>query len=121
VPHRSTRRPLPKEVLDPIVHYYGRVTRNPYVLMFVMMTAGVCLVVQAVEHLTPRWAAYSSLLVFAIATIPGVVKVIPGARRIASGREPADEQTRLVHTMFPAHAVILVCILVLALLQLAGT
>ena len=48
VPYRRSGTTLPKEVLDPIVHYYGRITQNPYVLMFVMLTTTVCLITQIV-------------------------------------------------------------------------
>lgn len=120
VPHRRSGATLPKGVLEPITHYYARVTQNPYVLMFVMLTTTICLVVQAVYGLAPRWAAYTSLAAMGLAMVAGIVKVIPAARRIASGKDPAEVRTRLIHGVFTAHALLFVCILVLAAIQLVA-
>ena len=120
VPYRRSGAALPKDVLEPITHYYRRVTQNPYVLMFVMMTTTISLVVQIVYGLTPRWAAYSSLAAMGLVMVGGIVKVIPTARRLASGREPPEVQTRLIHGAFTAHVLLLVCILVLAVIQLVA-
>ena len=117
VPYRRTGTTLPKEVLDPITHYYGRITQNPYVLMFVMLTTTVCLVAEIVYDLTPRWAAYSSLVAMGLAMATGTAKVIPTAQRLASGKDPADKQTSLIHGMFPSHVFLLICILALAGIQ----
>lgn len=118
VPHRRSRATLPKDVLDPITSYYGRVTQNPYVLMFVMLTTTIAVVLQIVYGLTSRWAAYTSLAAMGLAMVVGVVKVIPAAQRLASGKDPAEVQTRLIHGVFTAHVLSLVCILVLAAIQL---
>ncbi len=120
VPHRRSGTTLPKELLDPITHYYRRVTQNPYVLMFVMLTTTISLVLQIVYGLAPRWAAYTSLAVMGLAMVTGIVKVIPTARRLASGKDPAEVRTRLIHGVFTAHALLLVCILVLAAIQLVA-
>lgn len=121
VPHRRSNATLPKEVLGPIICYYGRITQNPYVLMFVMLTATVCLVMEIVYDLAPRWAGYSSLVAMGLAMVAGTVKVIPTAQRLASGRDPEDRQTALIHGMFPAHIFLLICILVLAAIQFSVT
>lgn len=120
VPYRRSGTTLPKEVLDPIVHYYGRITQNPYVLMFVMLTTTVCLITQIVYDLVPRWAGYSSLVMMGLAMVAGTVKVIPTAQRLASGKDPVDVQTALVHNMFPSHLVLLISILLLAAIQLSA-
>jgi hypothetical protein len=120
VPHRRSGAALPKDVLDPITHYYRRVTQNPYVLMFVMLTTTIFLVLQIVYGLAPRWAAYASLAAMGLAMVAGIVKVIPTAQRLASGKDSPDVQTRLIHGVFTAHALLLVCILALAALQLVA-
>jgi hypothetical protein len=123
VPHRGSNTTLPKEVLDPITLYYGRITQNPYVLMFVMLTTTVCLVMEIVYSLVPRWAGYSSLVFMVLAMGIGSAKVIPAAQRLASGRDPEELRTRLIHSMFPAHVLLLICIILLAAIQAiaAGT
>ena len=120
VPHRRSRATLPKDVLDPITSYYGRVTQNPYVLMFVMLATTISVVLQIVYGLTPRWAAYTSLAAIGLAMVVGVVKIIPAARRLASGKDPAEVQTRLVQSVLTAHVLLLICILVLAAIQLVA-
>lgn len=120
VPYRRSGTTLPPEVLDPITHYYRRVTQNPYVLMFVLLLTTTVIVLQIVYALTPRWTAYASLAAILVATVAGTVKVIPAAKRLASGQDSADVQTRLVHGMFTAHVLLLGCIIVLALLQIGA-
>ncbi len=120
VPYRRSGAALPRDVLEPITHYYRRVTQNPYVLMFVMLTTTTFLVLQVVYGLTPRWAAYTSLVAMGLAMATGILKVIPAARRIASGKDPAEVQARLIHGVFTAHVLLLACIVVLAAIQLAA-
>jgi hypothetical protein len=89
--------------------------------MFVMLTTTVSLVAQLVYGLIPRWAAYASLAAMGLAMAAGIVKVIPTARRLASGKDPAEVQTRLVHGVLTAHVLLLACILVLAAIQLVAS
>ena len=42
LPYRHTRAVLPGEVMGPIATYYRYITRNPYLLMFVLLTTAVC-------------------------------------------------------------------------------
>jgi len=116
-PYRKTHAVLPKDVLDPITHYYGRITQNPYVLMFIMLTAAVSIVAQIVYGLAPRWASYSSLVVMGASMMTGTLKVIPTAQRLGSAKDSAEEQTRMAHSMLVPHAVLLVNILLLAAIQ----
>ena len=117
VPYRHTKAALPKAVLEPIIHYYGRITQNPYLLMFVMLTATVCLVAETVYDLAPRWVAYSSLFLMGLSMMLGSLKVIPTAQRLGSGNDPEDRQTGLIHSMFPFHVVLLINVLLLAAIQ----
>jgi hypothetical protein len=120
VPHRRSGAELPKDVLESITRYYGRVTQNPYVLVFVMLTTTVSLVLQIVYGLAPRWAAYTSLAAMGLAMAAGVIKVIPAARRLASGTDSREVQARVVHSVFAAHVLLLICILVVAAVQLVA-
>jgi hypothetical protein len=121
VPYRRTGAPIPAEVVESIASYYRRITQNPYVLMFVMLTATLCIVAQIVYDLVPRWAGYSSLVLMAVAMLAGAGKVIPAAQRLAAGKDAEDTRTRLVHSMFPGHVALLISILLLALVQLSTT
>ena len=121
VPYRRTNAPLPGGVVESIASYYRRITQNPYVLMFVMLTATVCIVTEIVYDLVPRWVGYSSLVFMGTAMLAGVGRVIPAAQRLASGKDAEDMRTRLVHSLLPGHLVLLISILLLALVQFSTT
>ena len=121
LPHRRASGPVPAGVLGQIATYYGVITKNPYLLMFVMMTTLICIIAEVVYDLVPRWAGYSSLLLIVLAMVVGVVKVIPTAQRLAADKDAAAERTRMVHGMFPAHILLLVTILLLTAVQFFWT
>ena len=123
VPYRHTKTTLPKDVLDPITKYYGRITQNPYLLMFVMLTTTVCVVAEVVYDLVPRWVGYSSLFLMGLNMVVGTVKVIPTAQRLGSVKDSEDKQTSLVHGMLPFHLVLSISVVLLAAIQFsaAGT
>jgi hypothetical protein len=116
-PYRNTKRALPKEILDPVTHYYGRITQNPYVLMFVMLTTTLCIGAEIIYGPTPKWAAYASLALMGLSMVTGTLKVIPTAQRLGSGQDSEDERTRMIHGMLPFHLVLLINILLLAGIQ----
>jgi hypothetical protein len=120
VPYRRAKTALPKEVLDPITHYYGRITQNPYVLMLVMLTTIICIGAEIVFGLAPRWVGYSSLFLMGLSILASVLKVIPTAQRLGSGKDPEVVRTRMVHSMLPFHVVLLVSIVLLAAVQVFG-
>ena len=117
VPYRKTGAALPPAVLDPITHYYGRITQNPYVLMFVMLTTTICLGAEIYYNLAPRWAGYASLALMGLSMVTGTVKVIPTAQRLGSAQDSPEARTKMVHGMLPAHLVLLVNILLLTSIQ----
>jgi hypothetical protein len=119
-PYRRSNAPLPEDVLDPITHYYGRITQNPYVLMFVMLTTVACITAQIVYGVAPRWVAYSSLALMGLTMLTGTLKVIPTAQRLGTGRDSEEERTRMIHGMLPFHVVLLVNVLLMALIQFFG-
>jgi len=117
MPYRRTGTPLPKAVLDPITSYYGRITQNPYLLMFIMLVTTLCVVSEIVYGLGPAWAAYASLALIGLSAVASVAKVIPAAERLASGRETEGRQAELIHSMLPYHLLLLVNIVALAAIQ----
>jgi hypothetical protein len=116
-PYRKSNAPLPKTVLDPITHYYGRITQNPYVLMFVMLTTVLCIGSEILYNSAPRWASYSSLFLMGLSMMTGTLKVIPTAQRLGAGTDPEDVRTRMVHSMLPFHLILMVNILLLTAIQ----
>jgi len=120
LPHRRAGGPMPAGVLRQIATYYGVITKNPYLLMFVMVTTLTCIVVEILYDLVPRWVGYSSLILIGLAMGVGIIRVIPMAQRLATDKDAADERTRMAHGMFPSHIFLLIVILLLALLQSIG-
>lgn len=120
VPYRKTGRALPAEVLTPITTYYRYVTKNPWLLIFVMTVALTCIVAQLWLQLAPQWVGIASLVLFGATATLAVTRVIPGAQRLASGEDPAEQQTRLAHGMLVYHLVFLALVLALIALQLAA-
>lgn len=116
-PYRKTNAALPRTVLDPITHYYGRITQNPYVLMFVMLTATLCIGAEILYSLVPRWASYSSLFLMGLSMMTGTLKVIPTAQRLGAGTDSEDVRTRMIHSMLPFHLILMVNILLLTAIQ----
>ncbi len=121
LPHRRDKGPLPPEVLDPIAMYYRYITRNPYLLMFVMLTTLVCVIAQIVYRSVPRWAGYASLVLILVAMAGGTAKVIPTAQRLATAKDPVEARSRMVHSMLPFHLLLLISILLLAAVQFSTT
>ena len=117
LPYRRTNTALPASILTPIATYYRYVTKNPWLLIFVMSVALTCIVAQVLLRLAPPWVGYSSLAIFGLIALLAMAKVIPGAQRLASGKESVEEQTRLAHSLLAYHLVFLVLVLSLAVLQ----
>jgi hypothetical protein len=120
-PYRHTKAALPKEVLDPITLYYGRITQNPYPLMFVMLTTTICIGAEIVYALAPPWVGYSSLFLMGLSMLTGTLKVIPTAQRVGSGKDSEDARTRMIHGMLPFHLVLLINMLLLAAIQFSAS
>lgn len=121
LPYRRTRASLPTNVLTPITTYYRYVTRNPWLLIFVMCVVLTCFVAQLRLRLVAPWVGYSSLAIFGTIAILAIARVIPGAQRLASGRESVEAQSRLVHSLVAYHLVFLALLLALALLHSVTT
>jgi hypothetical protein len=119
LPYRKNKSALPREVLDSITNYYGKITRNPWLLIFVMTTSAVCIVWEIVYRLVPPPIGFSSIGLFGALMLISMLKVIPAAQRLASGKESVEERVRLVHSLFPYHILLLVAVICLTLLQLS--
>jgi len=121
LPYRKTKANLPKAVLDPIITYYRYIAKNPWLLIFVMLTLAISITAEIVFKLVPLWIGYSSIVLIGIVMMLGVLRVIPIAQRLASQKDTEEKQTSLVHSLFPYHIVFLIIVLSLALLQFSAT
>ncbi len=117
LPYRKLKSDLSNDVLNPIITYYAYVTKNPWLLIFVMFTATACLITEVVLQLVPRWAGYSSLILFGVVMLLGVTRIIPLASRLAARKDTAEKQTHLVRSLAPYHVFIMIALLTLALMQ----
>jgi len=115
--HRRSGAPLPMDVLEPIQHYYRLITKNPLLLISILLTALGSISAQIYYALVPAWAGYASLALILLTMLTGVLKIIPMAQRMASGKDSVAEQTRIVHTMLPFHAVMMVNVWLLIAVQ----
>jgi len=121
LPYTQSGAQVPPGVLGQVATYYGVITKNPYLLMFVMMTTLACIIAEIIYGLVPAWAGYTSLVLMLAAMGGGVVKVIPTAQRLATDKDSLEERSRMVKGMFPAHMFLLICILSLSAVQFFAT
>lgn len=117
LPYRKTKAPLPKHILEPITTYYRYITKNPWLLVFVILTAAVCIIAEVKFNLVPRWIGYSSMVLIGMIMLLGMLRVIPAAQRLASCKDIEEKQSSLVRSLFPCHIVLLIGVLLLAVLQ----
>jgi hypothetical protein len=120
LPYRNTQANLPKDVLDPIITYYRYITKNPWLLIFVMLTTATCVVAEIVYEMAPAWVGYASAAMMAIVMLLGVLKVSPAAQRLAARKDTEDRLTGLVHSLFPYHILLLILVLSMAYLQFSA-
>jgi hypothetical protein len=119
LPYRN-KAAIPKEVLDSISSYYRRVTGNPWVLIFVMATCATCLVREMMYKLVSPRIGYCSIVLFLALMLVTVGKVIPAAKRLASGKESEEKKAQLAFSLFPYHLIFLIMLLALTLLQFSA-
>jgi hypothetical protein len=120
LPYRKAKTDLPAEVIDTITAYYGRITQNPWLLIFIMTTTTVCVIWEIVYDLVPAKISYPSLGIMVAAMLLGMTRVIPAATRLAQGQESLSSRTRVAHSLFPSHILLLLLVLTLSLLQFSG-
>jgi hypothetical protein len=116
LPYRKAKS-LPVDVLTPIVSYYRYVTKNPWLLIFVMSVVLLSIITEMRLFLAPRWVGYSSLVIFGLIALLSIARVIPGAQRLASGKESTEKQSKIAVGLFFYHLCFLILIILLILIQ----
>ena len=111
--HRRDPKGVPAEILEPAVRYYRTITRAPQPLSTVILAALACVALETVYQLVPRSFGYPALALFGLASLVGILKVIPTAQQLASTNEAA-EQRRIVFSLLPYHVAMLASVLLLA-------
>jgi hypothetical protein len=118
--HRRQREVLPPEVLAPVATYYRYITKDPRMLQLAILTATACVTLEIVFGLVPRALGYLSLLLIGPASLVAVLKVIPAAQRLASAQDDFPTQSRLAHSLFLYHTVLLAAVLLFAAVRLVA-
>ncbi len=114
---------LPPEVLGSISAYYRRVTTEAYpmnrlvAVVMLLTLAAICAEIVGGEH--PWWIGWGSLLLAASGFVPTMLRSVPNARRLGSGKDTAVEQSRLARAVCRDHMLSFArmsCVLILQLI-----
>ncbi len=99
--------PLPPEVLTSISTYYRRVTTEAYpmnrlvALVMVLTLAAICAVI--VEGENPWWIGWGSIVLAGSGFVPTMIRTVPNARRLGTGADLPEEQSRLARAVCRDH------------------
>ena len=113
---------LPPEVLGSISAYYRRVTTEAYpmnrlvALVMLLTLAAICAEIVQAEN--PWWIGWVSLLLAASGFVPTMMRTVPNARRLGSGKDTAEEQSRLARAVCRDHMLSFARMFAVLMLQL---
>jgi len=117
--------PLPADVLASISAYYRRVTTEAYpmnrLVALVMVVTLAAIVAQIVEGANPWWIGWGSLVIAGSGFVPTLTRTVPNARRLGSGRDTLEEQSRLARAIWRAHLFSFARMFVVLCLQLVAS
>jgi hypothetical protein len=109
-------------VLASISAYYRCVTTeaNPMnrLVMLVMVLTLIAIRAEIVQGQNPWWIGWGSPLLATIGFVPTMVRTVPNARRLGSGKDPAEEQSRLARSICRDHMLSFARMSVVLILQL---
>jgi len=117
LPYRKSKSCPPREVMEPIVMYYGYITKRPTLLVFCLLIAAMSITCQIMFHQVTPAVGYVSAAMIGSVMLLGMLRVIPAAQRLASRKDVEEVQARLLRSLLPSHIIILILVLSLALLQ----
>jgi hypothetical protein len=99
--------PLPPEVLASISAYYRRVTTEAYpmnrlvALVMVLTLAAIC--AEIVQGENPWWIGWGSIALAGSGFVPTMIRTVPNARRLGSGKDSAEGQSKLARAVWRDH------------------
>jgi hypothetical protein len=119
---RHATDPLPAEVLASISAYYRRVTTDAYpmnrLVALVMLLTLAALVAEIINGVSPWWIGWASLAL-ALSGFPfTLLRTVPNARRLGSGRDSPAERSALARSICRDHLISLARMTVVLGLQL---
>ena len=114
--------PLPPEVLTSISAYYRRVTTEAYpmnrLVALVMLLTLTAIVAEIVQGQNPWWIGWGSIVLAGSGFFPTMMRTVPNARRLGSGVDSAEEQSRLARAICRDHMFSFARMVVVLVLQL---
>ena len=115
---------LSPEVLASISAYYRRVTTDAYpmnrLVALVMLLTLAAIGTEIFQGENPWWIGWGSLALAGSGFVPTMTRTVPNARRLGSGKDSADEQSRLARAVFRDHMFSFARMLAVLGLQLAA-
>jgi hypothetical protein len=113
---------LPPEVLASISAYYRRVITDAYpmnrLVALVMLLTLAAISVQIVQVDNPWWVGWGSIALAGSGFVPTMTRTVPNARRLGSGKDMAEEQSRLARAICRDHMFSFARMFLVLLLQL---
>jgi len=115
---------LPADVLASISAYYRRVTTEAYpmnrlvALVMLLTLAAIC--AEIIEDKNPWWIGWGSIVLAGSGFVPTMVRTVPNARRLGSGSDTPEEQSRLARAVCRDHMFSFGRMLVVLILQLSA-
>jgi hypothetical protein len=114
---------LPEPVLASITSYYARVTTGSRpmnrLVAAVMVATLAALLAEIARGDRPRWAAWASLALAALAISIAALRTVPAAVRLGTRSEGPDVQSRLARSILRDHLICFAAIAALLAVQLA--
>jgi hypothetical protein len=105
--HRRAGAELPEQVLASIAAYYRRVTTDAspmgHLVAAVMLSTLLTLAIQIARSRPPRWLAPASLLLCSGPILLALLRVVPNAVRLGSGKDAAPRQSALARSICTDH------------------
>jgi hypothetical protein len=113
---------LPPEVLASISAYYRRVTTEAYpmnrLVAVVMLLTLAAICAEIVEDKNPWWIGWGSIGLAGSGFVPTMIRTVPNARRLGSGSDTPEEQSRLARAVCRDYVFSFARMLVVLILQL---
>jgi len=86
-----------------------------------MVVTLAAIVAQIVEGANPWWIGWGSLVIAGSGFVPTLTRTVPNARRLGSGRDTLEEQSRLARAIWRAHLFSFARMFVVLCLQLVAS
>ena len=113
---------LPPEVLASISAYYRRVTTEAFpmnrLVALVMLLTLAAIGAEIVQGENEWWIGWGSIALAGSGFVPTMTRTVPNARRLGSGKDSAEEQSRLARAVCRDHMLSFARMVVVLCLQL---